>query len=302
MPNPLSKIFSKILTKEGEKIVEKETAKVAEEVIEKSAEKTAEKVAEKAAKEAAEKVTKETVQKAAEKAAKEAAEKAASKVVNSAAKGSGTGWSNFGNVIWKGGEKSLGVAKNIAMHPWQAIKTGAVLTSGWNLVFHNKPIFDSVRDYGGWLVGAFAGNDRKATYLNTLNDVENRITHVGDKIRSTTNDIADATHESIQTLKGVGNNVVDSAVDTASTVSNGNSINMFGGFLNNVSKGNVSGLGVAGLLLSAYMMFGRTGILGKIGGLLLGLLMVGANSAPTLNQAPAVQESQSQDVGRGMHI
>ena len=302
MPNPLSKIFSKILTKEGEKIVEKETAKVAEEVIEKSAEKTAEKVAEKAAKEAAEKVTKETVQKAAEKAAKEAAEKAASKVVNSAAKGSGTGWSNFGNVIWKGGEKSLGVAKNIAMHPWQAIKTGAVLTSGWNLVFHNKPIFDSVRDYGGWLVGAFAGNDRKATYLNTLNDVENRITHVGDKIRSTTNDIAEATNESIQTLKGVGNNVVDSAVDTASTVSNGNSINMFGGFLNNVSKGNVSGLGVAGLLLSAYMMFGRTGILGKIGGLLLGLLMVGANSAPTLNQAPAVQESQSQDVGRGMHI
>ena len=302
MPNPLSKIFSKILTKESEKIVEKETAKVAEEVIEKSAEKTAEKVAEKAAKEAAEKVTKETVQKAAEKAAKEAAEKAASKVVNSAAKGSGTGWSNFGNVIWKGGEKSLGVAKNIAMHPWQAIKTGAVLTSGWNLVFHNKPIFDSVRDYGGWLVGAFAGNDRKATYLNTLNDVENRITHVGDKIRSTTNDIAEATNESIQTLKGVGNNVVDSAVDTASTVSNGNSINMFGGFLNNVSKGNVSGLGVAGLLLSAYMMFGRTGILGKIGGLLLGLLMVGANSAPTLNQAPAVQESQSQDVGRGMHI
>lgn len=53
---------------------------------------------------------------------------------------------------------------------------------------------------------------------------------------------------------------------------------MFGNFFSNIGKGNVSGLSIVGLLAAGLMIFGRFGWLGKIGGALLAMMLIGNNS------------------------
>ena len=58
----------------------------------------------------------------------------------------------------------------------------------------------------------------------------------------------------------------------------GNGIDMFKNFFSNLSKGNVSGLSLAGLVAAAYLVFGRGGFLGKLAGTMLALMLIGNNS------------------------
>ena len=58
----------------------------------------------------------------------------------------------------------------------------------------------------------------------------------------------------------------------------GNGMNMFSNFFNNLSKGNVSGLSLVGLVAAAYLVFGRSGWLSRIAGTMLALMMIGNNS------------------------
>ena len=71
-------------------------------------------------------------------------------------------------------------------------------------------------------------------------------------------------------------------------------------FFSNLGKGNVSGLGMLGLVASALLVFGRFGWLGKIGGLLLGMMLIGNNSkieqTQPVGQTP--QEEQERQGGR----
>ena len=53
---------------------------------------------------------------------------------------------------------------------------------------------------------------------------------------------------------------------------------MFGNFFSNIGKGNVSGLSLIGLIVSALLVFGRFGWLGKIAGAVLGMMMIGNNA------------------------
>lgn len=57
----------------------------------------------------------------------------------------------------------------------------------------------------------------------------------------------------------------------------GNGGNMLGDFFSNLSSGKVSGLGIAGLIGAALLLFGRFGWFGKIAGALLGMLVIGNN-------------------------
>lgn len=75
------------------------------------------------------------------------------------------------------------------------------------------------------------------------------------------------------------------------------------GFFSNMLNGKVGIMPIVGLIASAYLMFGRFGWLGRIGGLLLSMLLIGNNSrvaqyAPT---QPALDngygEGQSQNTG-----
>ena len=61
--------------------------------------------------------------------------------------------------------------------------------------------------------------------------------------------------------------------------------------------GNVSGLGIFGLLASAMLVFGRFGWLGKIAGALLGMMLIGNNSKVAQPLTPAVSEEQGRPGG-----
>lgn len=72
----------------------------------------------------------------------------------------------------------------------------------------------------------------------------------------------------------------------------GNGMDMLGNFFGNLGKGNVSGLGIFGLLASAMLVFGRFGWLGKIARALLGMMLIGNNSKVAQPLTPAVSEEQ----------
>ena len=76
-----------------------------------------------------------------------------------------------------------------------------------------------------------------------------------------------------------------------SDVSSGNGGEMLGGFLGNLTHGNVSGLGVMGLVLSAFMVFGRFGWMAKLAGAVLAMMTIGNNSRRAVS--PAVQEADT---------
>ena len=80
-----------------------------------------------------------------------------------------------------------------------------------------------------------------------------------------------------------------------SDVSSGNGGEMLGGFLGNLTHGNVSGMGIMGLVLSAFLVFGRFGWLAKLAGAMLAMMTIGNNSARALSPA-AVQPSMAGDV------
>ena len=69
-------------------------------------------------------------------------------------------------------------------------------------------------------------------------------------------------------------------------------MNMFGNFFNNLASGKVSGLGIGALIVGAYMIFGRTGMLGKLGGALLAMMMIGGNSQQQTQTNAAAQDQQ----------
>ena len=76
----------------------------------------------------------------------------------------------------------------------------------------------------------------------------------------------------------------------------GNGLDMLGNFFGNIGKGNVSGLGMLGLVASSLLIFGRFGWLGKIAGALMGMMLIGSNSRGVQTGQPS--QSESQDVQR----
>lgn len=88
------------------------------------------------------------------------------------------------------------------------------------------------------------------------------------------------TTEDIQELKGKAGEAAEAVGGAAASISSslngvsnfigqatgGGLGNMIGGFFSNLGRGNVSGLSIAGLIAAAFLVFGRTGWLGKIAG------------------------------------
>ena len=89
------------------------------------------------------------------------------------------------------------------------------------------------------------------------------------------NSVSDAVNGANSNLNGINNFL--------GNMSGGNGGNMFSNFFSNLFSGNVSGMSMLGLVASAFLIFGRFGWLGKIAGVLLGMMMIGNNAS--LNQA-----------------
>ena len=79
--------------------------------------------------------------------------------------------------------------------------------------------------------------------------------------------------------------------------SGGGVMDMFGNFFRNLGSGNVSGLGIAGLVAAAFLIFGRFGWLGKIAGAFLGMMLIGNNAGVLRTQETGnVQRSRTPDL------
>lgn len=217
------------------------------------------------------------------------------------------GWSTFlkttGKYVLKGGRATVESAGSAVIHPQRTIKGlgtaaktaavgGGMAYVGWEKLTTDKSV---TRIVGDAVVGE-----------GTMESVSNKV----DTAIEGVNDLKEKVGETVSTM----NEAMTDVNSKWSGMSNflrgifsGNGGNMIGNFFSNLGKGNVSGLSLAGLVVSALLVFGRFGWLGKIAGAVLGMMMIGnnANMSQMLGgqrQTPQIAqtEPQQQTTGGGM--
>lgn len=209
------------------------------------------------------------------------------------------------STLWNGGASVAGagtkVVTAVAKNPKTTVVTGVAAYAGWDKLTNpdesigtavGKTLRDGVEGVGGFAhdtVNGFTG--------------EKTVEQVRDTATSVVSDLQGAASET----KGLLGTIGDSLRGISSFLGNlfgGNGGNMFGNFLNNLTSGNISGLGIGALIAASYMIFGRTGLLGKIGGALMAMMMIGNNSQRQTQTATLAQErsqEQSQETQRNLH-
>ena len=206
------------------------------------------------------------------------------------------------SAVWRGGSAVLGAGGKTltaaARNPKTTAVAGVAAFAGWHKLDNpdesmgtaiGKTVRSGVDGSGDFLHDAVNG----FTGENTVENVKNTTTGV-------LNDLKDTVSES----KGILGTLGDTLKGISTFLGNmfgGNGMNMFANFFNNISSGKVSGLSIGGLIAAGYLIFGRSGLLGKIGGALLAMMMIGGNSrqqAPSVSQENVQQQSQEQQQGR----
>ena len=209
------------------------------------------------------------------------------------------------STLWHGGASVAGagtkVVTAVAKNPKTTVVTGVAAYAGWDKLTNpdesigtavGKTLRDGVEGVGGFAhdtVNGFTG--------------EKTVEQVRDTATSVVSDLQGAASET----KGLLGTIGDSLRGISSFLGNlfgGNGGNMFGNFLNNLTSGNISGWGIGALIAASYMIFGRTGLLGKIGGALMAMMMIGNNSQRQTQTASLAQErsqEQSQETQRNLH-
>ena len=182
--------------------------------------------------------------------------------------------------------KSMGKA---VLHPsqtlrgaGQAVKTatigGAVGYVGWEKLTTDKSVVRIVSD-------AVIGELATHALAETADGVRELTGKAGEAIGSVSGAVTGIDNK----LNGVSNFLRQA--------SGGGVMDMFGNFFRNLGSGNVSGLGIAGLVAAAFLIFGRFGWLGKIAGAFLGMMLIGNNAGVLRTQETGnVQRSRTPDL------
>lgn len=203
------------------------------------------------------------------------------------------------STLWKGGKAvtsaGWGAVNTAVKNPkTTAVAVGAAY-AGWYKLDHpdesfgtavGKTVKDSVEASGGFVHDAINGFTGKDTV---------------EGIKETTSDVVASLKESKGLLGTLGDSLKGLS-DFLGNLFGGGGLHMFGNFFRNLGSGNISGLSIGALIAAAYFIFGRSGILSKIGGMLLAMMMIGSNSREhgmPLAQAPSQQETETQQ--HGMH-
>lgn len=166
-----------------------------------------------------------------------------------------------------------------------AVVGGGMGYLAWENIVNDKPVVRTVADV---LVGEGAVDKGMEMAGEAAEKVEQAVDRAGEALQG----VKEGVSTMNQTWGGIGTFL--------GNLTGGNGLDMFGNFFSNLGKGNVSGLGMLGLVASALLVFGRFGWLGKIGGLLLGMMLIGNNSKVERMQ-PATQnaeEAQERQGGR----
>jgi hypothetical protein len=217
------------------------------------------------------------------------------------------GWSTFlkttGKYVLKGGRATVESAGSAVIHPQRTIKGlgtaaktaavgGGMAYVGWGKLTTDKSVTRIVGD-------AVVGEGTMESVSNKVDTAIEGVNDLKEKVGETVNTMNEAMTDVNSKWSGMSNFLRG--------IFSGNGGNMIGNFFSNLGKGNVSGLSLAGLVVSALLVFGRFGWLGKIAGAVLGMMMIGnnANMSQLLGgqrQTPQIAqtEPQQQTAGGGM--
>ena len=210
-------------------------------------------------------------------------------------------WRNGAKVtstLWKGGSSVVGA---VAKNPKTTAVASVATFAGWQKLSHpDESIGTAV---GKTLRG---GTDGTGDFAH---DVVNGYTgdNTVEKVKDTTNNVITEIKETATEAKGLLGSLGDTLKGISSFLGDmfgGNGANMFSNFFHNLGSGKISGLGIGALIASAYMIFGRTGLLGKIGGTLMAMMMIGSNShqqTQTMAQNEKREEIQAEQQRPNRH-
>lgn len=165
--------------------------------------------------------------------------------------------------------------RNLGTGAKSAAIGGAAAYVGWEKLTTDKSVVGIVSD-------AVIGEGASAKVSDTIDSVVNEVKGIKDSVSGLTDNVNNTINNLDSKWNGMSNFL--------SGIFSGNGANMFSNFFNNLARGNVSGLSIAGLVVSALLVFGRFGWLGKIAGAVLGMMMIGNNA--NMSQSVCVQKQK----------
>ena len=188
--------------------------------------------------------------------------------------------------LGKGAVNTLEGAGKVALHPAQSLKAAgtAVKTAavggglgyvGWKKLTTDESVVGIVSD-------AIIGKEATQKVEDTVHGAVDGIRDLKESVGGMTERVSSAAENVDGKLNGISSFISD--------VSSGNGGEMLGGFLGNLTHGNVSGMGVMGLVLSSFLVFGRFGWMAKLAGAMLAMMTIGNNSRRGLSPSVAQTE------------
>lgn len=197
-----------------------------------------------------------------------------------------SGWSKLGSLA-KGAVNNP-VTRGIggmALHPQRTLRgagnavTTAAMGAGtgyvaWEALVNDKPVVRTIADVA-------IGEENVDKVKEKASDA---IDAAGDMVKGAT--------DAVSSVAGTANtacSALGGIADFLKNVTGGGGMDMMGNFFSNISKGNVSGMGILGLIGAGLLVFGRFGWLGKIGGMLLAMMLIGNNSKISQEPTQAMQ-------------
>jgi phage-related protein len=202
------------------------------------------------------------------------------------------GWGSLLKATLKyGGRAAKATASSVGsavIHPQRTLKGlgtatktavvgGAAGYVGWEKLTTDKSVARIVGD-------AVVGPETIDSVGETIDGVSNSFSELTDSVGGAVDSVNNAMTDVDSKWSGMSNFLRG--------MFSGNGGDMIGNFFSNLGKGNVSGLSLAGLVLSAFLIFGRFGWLGKIAGAVLGMMMIGDNA--NMSQVLSGQSRQPQ--------
>lgn len=143
-----------------------------------------------------------------------------------------------------------------------AVVGGGLGYMAWESVVNDKPVIQTASEV---LVGKKTTEKVSDVVSGTVDGVGKVVTGAGNLVEDAGNMLS----ETNNSTSGVGK-----FFQGLFTV---NGLGMIGDFFQNIGKGKISGLSLAGLIGAAILSFGRFGWLGKIAGAFLGMMIIGNN-------------------------
>lgn len=143
-----------------------------------------------------------------------------------------------------------------------AVVGGGLGYMAWESVVNDKPVIQTASEV---LVGKKTTEKVSDVVSGTVDGVGKVVTGAGNLVEDAGNMLS----ETNNSTSGVGK--------FFQGLFTGNGLGMIGDFFQNIGKGKISGLSLAGLIGAAILSFGRFGWLGKIAGAFFGMMIIGNN-------------------------